>query len=277
MGMMVGGIHSSRNVVRLKRPDGSVAATVSFSKPAPKKKRLSYSFKSVSSQIMMAKSSNAAGKAVTKARSTLAMLLRKVETGDYDEQELEDAIKHARKMERVAKKRQKHLKQEEDLKQKGHTEETAEEEVSSEEKEKEKQEQIEQSEEEIQKLMEEYERMIEKAMQDAMKELQEEMQFDELSEDMEDASQDMKPEDFERLKKKHRSDEMREMADADMKYLRAFFNRLQKEKEALSNASAPQNNAIGGITLELSGLAMPVETAQAPPVSSEGASVDVTL
>ncbi|MCI9611758.1 MAG: hypothetical protein HFH33_06945 [Eubacterium sp.] len=280
MGMMVGGSNTKNRVIQIKNLDGSVAGTISVSKSAPKKKkRLNYNFKSISSQILLSKTSNSAGKAVTKARGTIAMLLRKVRSGDYDDQDLEHAIIHARKMERIAKKRMRHLKQEEEIEQKGKSAEFEDEVLEGLEESSEDEAVLELSEEELQRLMEEYEELMqesmEEMMQESMQELLEEASLEELSEEFCGAVYEMEPEDLEQLKKKHRSDEMREIMDADMKYLRAVFQKLEKERQALS--SGIKNFAAeipSGVSLEISGLEMPVEV-QPVPVETAGASIDV--
>lgn len=282
MGMMFGCIstNSNRRTIQIKNLDGSVAATISTSKPAQKsKKKLSYNFKAISSQILLSKTSGSASKAVTKARGTIAMLLRKVKTGEYDDQELEMAITHAKKMERIAKKRVRHLKQEEEIEQKGSSEEIEDAFMDEmEEQCEEEQDVLAMSEEELQKLLEEYEEL----MQESMEEMAQEMSLEELTEEFAAAAYDMSPEDLEQLRKKHRSDEMREIMDADMKYLRAMFNKLEKEKQAASGSSGNSGSTGSsgyqgaGVSLELSGLDMPVETAEVP-VMAEGGSIDLTV
>lgn len=277
MGMMTVSGTQNKRVIQWKRPDGSVAASISISKPnqAKTKKRLHYNFKAVSAQILLSKNSNSASKAVTKARGTIAILLRKMKTGEYDDKEVELAIVHAKKMERIAKKRMKHLKQEEDIQQKGTTSEM--EEAFEEEMEKAEEEQaLGFSEEELEQMLEEYERQLQESMdemmQETMEELSEEIGLEELTEEFAGAMDSMDAEDLESLKKKHRSEEMREIMDADMKYLRAIFNKLEKEKQSLSNGSGN----FSGVSLELSGFEMPVETAQMP-VMAEGGSIDASV
>ena len=81
---------------------------------------------------------------------------------------------------------------------------------------------------------------------------------------------------MEQLKKKHRSDEMREIMDADMKYLRAVFNKLEKERQSLSSGAKSFGDIPAGVTLEISGLEMPVELPQMP-VNTEGGCMDFTV
>ncbi len=279
MGMMCGNISTNRNrrVIQIKNPDGSTAATISVSKPAQKKrKRLSYNFKAISAQILLSKTSGSASKAVTKARGMIAILLRKVRTGEYDDQELDLAIVHARKMERIAKKRVKHLKQEEEIEKKGSSDEMEDALMDELEKQSEEDEEVLAiSEEELQRLLEEYEEL----MQESMEELAQQESLEELAEEFAGAVCDMSPEDLEQLKKKHRSDEMREIMDADMKYLRAVFYKLEREKQAVSSGSGSpgsQGYQGAGVMLELSGLEMPVETAEMP-VMAEGGSINFTV
>lgn len=277
MGMMeVSGTQNNR-VIRLKRPDGSVAASISISKPsqAKAKKRLQYNFKAVSAQILLSKNSNSASKAVTKARGTIAILLRKMKTGEYDDKEVELAIVHAKKMERIAKKRMKHLKQEEDIQQKGAASEM-EDEFTEEMEDAAQAQELGLSEEELKQMLEEYQRQMQESMdelmQETMEELSEETGLEELTEELAGAMDSMDAEDLESLKKKHRSEEMRDIMDADMKYLRAIFNKLEKEKQALSNGSGN----LSGVSLELSGFDMPVEAPQMP-VMAEGGSIDMSV
>jgi predicted Zn-dependent protease len=60
-----------------------------------------------------AKTTVNAKKAASLARKQIAQLKRKQSTGEYDDEELKNAIEHAEKMERIAKKKEKHLKEEE--------------------------------------------------------------------------------------------------------------------------------------------------------------------
>jgi len=268
---MIGRMNQKR-VIQIKKLDGSVAATISISNPNQKKtKRLNYNFKAVSAQILLSKTSNSAGKAVTRARGMLAILLRKAGSGEYDDQDLEHAIIHARKMERIAKKRQRHLKQEEEIEQKGKSKESEDELIDGMEDRSIEEEEVRVSEEELQRLLDEYQEL----MQESMEQLMQEAQMEELSEEFSGAVYDMEPEDLEQLKKKHRTDEMREIADADMKYLRAVFNKLEKERQALSGGAKSFANIPSGVSLEISGLDIPVDMPEIPP-AAEGGSVDVT-
>lgn len=116
MSLMIGGSNSNVKRITLKNADGSDAGSISITSPSPKKKkRLQYNFKQISTQIMRSKTSSSARQVVSKARQQVATLQRNAKNGDYDETELRNAIIHAQKMERIAQKRMKHLKQEEAL------------------------------------------------------------------------------------------------------------------------------------------------------------------
>ena len=77
------------------------------------KKKLQYNFKKISSQIVRSKNSVSARKAVQAARHEVTRLKRLKGSGEYDDEELQLAIDHAKSMEKVAKKKVAHLEQEE--------------------------------------------------------------------------------------------------------------------------------------------------------------------
>ena len=77
------------------------------------KKKLQYNFKKISSQIVRSKNSVSARKAVQAAKREIARLKRLKGSGEYDDEELQLAIDHAKSMEQVAKKKVSHLEQEE--------------------------------------------------------------------------------------------------------------------------------------------------------------------
>lgn len=86
-----------------------------------KLKKLQYSYKSISSQLLRSRTSMDAAKVARKARRQLVMLKgkRMHESEKYDSYELEAAITHAQAMVRVARKKVKHLQEEELMKVKG--------------------------------------------------------------------------------------------------------------------------------------------------------------
>lgn len=282
MSMMgVGGVSVSKAIVRNR--DGSVAGTMAYRKPGTgKKKTLRYSFKRISGQILSARTPGVARRVVTKARHEVVNLLRK-KNGGYDEDELRHAIIHAERMVRIAKKKMRHLQEEQDVKKKGgiceaEVAEKTEEAASAEEKLMEDLggEEI-LSQEEMKKLLQEFEEI--------MKELEESGGLD-LEELMPISSEEMDPEDLELLKKKHRAKEMKEIMEADMKYLKAMFNKLERERQegldsiksdfGANGSSGGQSN---GVSLELGGV---VADQGAQPltqitVMTEGGSIDISL
>lgn len=256
-----------------------------LNKNLQKLKKLQYNFQEVSSMLMRAKTSMNAKQVVTKARGVTARLRRKLKTGEYDDEELESAIAHAVQMERIAKKRVKHLQEEENVKKRGgfceaELEEKTED-VSTEE--------VEALEDFMQMPDMDQEEMMEllQDLQEALEEFEDmdEMEgLDELTELVE-VHQEMDPEDLDLLKKKHRADELREIAKADAKYLKAVFDRLAKEKQAVMNGVSLQ---LSGSQNAFSGMGSYVREAPITPAAKasvsaegtaapEGGSIDVSL
>ena len=274
MGMMIGRNDSNVRRVIIKNADGTPAASISYSTPSQKKKkRLQYNFKAMSAQIMQAKTSGNASRVASKARREIAMLQRNMKNGEYDEDEIKNAIAHAKSLERVARKRVKHLRQEEALKDNQNPYlsemEDAVEELSAEEMDAE--EMLKLSEEELKRLMRE--------LQEAMKEAEAEADSEVSDLDSEDnlteiVQEDMDTMDLEQLKKKHRSDELREIMEADMKYLKALFNKLAKEKQQAANGG--NYSSSDSVSLQLSGMDVPVQTSEMP-VVTEGGNMDISI
>ena len=289
MGMQIGAVSTKGNTtyITLKNKDGSTMGTLSVTKATrgkAKKKKLTYSFKKVSNRIMSSKTSSHANKAVREARSELVQLLMKQKSGDYDEKAVSNAIAHARSIERVAKKHRKHIEEEERA-QRTHAGITEEEEEILEEEEaegteetqeqqaREQQEQAERSAQELEQLTREIEQMIRES-EEQMNELADELMSSASYEHMDD-------DDIEAMKKRHRAEELRDILEADMKYLKALFDQLSKEKQANANGASSytasdSSNPVSGVSLQLAGVEVPVEVQEAP-VSAEGANVDVML
>lgn len=80
---------------------------------ALQKKKLQYSYKKISSQILLSKTSTSARSAASAAKREVMRLKRLRGNEDYDQEELEISIEHAKSMERVARKKVHHLQQEE--------------------------------------------------------------------------------------------------------------------------------------------------------------------
>jgi hypothetical protein len=96
------------------------ASRANTKKASLEKKKLQYSFKKISSQIVRSKTSVSARKAVQAAKREINRLKRLKGSGEYDEEELQLAIDHAKAMEKVAKKKVSHLEQEEMIERNGH-------------------------------------------------------------------------------------------------------------------------------------------------------------
>lgn len=235
-------------------------------KKAAKKKKLNYNYKKISRQITMSKTTGGIRRVITRARDQVVDLLRKQISGKYDETDVRHAIIHARKMERVARKKKKHLEQEEKAKATGKALiEKGGDSSSKEEKELEKAANG-LSKEELERLIAEYEEL--------MQEMEQTNGMDEVMKEYMGATEvEMSPEQLDQLRKKHRSDEMKDIVEADMKYLKALFNKLAREKQETSNGNP-------AVSLELEGVDIPIpqETAEASAAEMvEGANVDVTV
>lgn len=275
MGMMVSSGNPSVRSITLRGSNGSAVGTISMTNSAKKKpKKLKYNFKEISVQILSAKTSGNARKVASKARNKVALLRQKVKNDDYDSKELESAIAHALKMEKIAKKKMKHLQQEERVKQMGEGDfldlPQTEEETDLEELDQQKD--FTQKEDELKQLMEEYEKLMEEVMKQSNELLAGDMLMDELTEN---APEDMRPEDLDLLKKKHRAKEQKEIAEADLQYLKAMFERLAKEKQEIGNNSMQNSNSSSGVLLELAGQEIPVQTAEVPVMAES--SLDITI
>ncbi|WP_034443417.1 hypothetical protein [Butyrivibrio sp. AE2032] len=258
---------------------GNHVGTIGICKPTKqtgkKKKAALYSFKQVSSQVLAAKTSGKAAQVSTSIRMKIGLLRKQLKNGDYDEEEILRAILHAEMVQRACDKKKKNLKMEEQ----------AERSMKSEEEmpvEPEENIEEEASEEEIKELeQEEFEALMEKlemAAEDMMEMAEETAELDEDLDEMAEAlSGSMTPEDLEQLKVKHRSDEARDILKADLKYLKALFDRLQSEKENAGKASLAGGYDCG-VSLSLGGMDMPVTTTSSQSMSVEtGGSFDVEV
>lgn len=262
--------------VSVQRANGSAmtaGTTRKSSSQSKKTRKLQYNFMEVSAEILQAKTSGNANRVFILARSKVAGLRQKKLTGQYNESEVESAILHAEAMVRVARKRMKHLKAEEQAKrgEKSPVEEWEEQEEELDltaftDPESEMQDEMREIEQEMareiaremQRLMEE---TMEETLQETAKAMEDTLELAELSEDLAGAMDEMEPEDLEQLKKKHRAEEQREIMEADMKYLKAMFDRLAKEKQSGSGGMSFGNADsadTGSVSLELGGTEIPV-------------------
>lgn len=293
--MMVGTYNSDVTRIELRNRDGSYAGTMTISKPKKKTtskntrsvsmagkkkyKKLTYNYKRLSNQIMQAKTSINAKQVSTKTKFQIADLRMKLISGDYNYTDIHNALVHAEKIARVAKKRLKNLQEEESIEKTGRRGITDPEEM---EEQKEENEEIldttSMSQEELKELADE--------LQEELKKIEEELEKATSSEDLmeefvQGSNRQMDPKDLEMLKKKHRADELRDIMKADMEYLKALFDKLAKEKQESANIargdsdnSSDASGNISGVSLELGGVDIPVETTDAP-VEVAGTNVDV--
>ncbi|MDE6940061.1 MAG: hypothetical protein K2P40_03835 [Lachnospiraceae bacterium] len=294
MSMMLGISVSNRKRMEIKDMSGKVVGSVTVTKGKASqvvvKKRLPYSFKEISTRLLKTKKSGNAHQVLISARQKVVSLRLMYKGGVYDDDEVLAALMHAQAIVRVAKKREKHLQEEEraekkigkdgifceaDLEEK--TEEASSKQTHKEEREQTK---AKMDLQRMQKLMEQYERM----MQEAMKELEQLDNMDALSEELGiDGEVSMDPEDLELMKKKHRADEMRAIVEADMKYLKFMFDKLEKERQSNNNSISSYSNvsydsnssANNSVSLELGGVDIPVEAAPDAMTLVEGGAVDV--
>lgn len=273
MGLRIGSAMSagSMTVSGINKTNSTITKMFKFSKPkAKKKKRLSYNFKKISNQIMMSKTAVNAGKALTKARGNVIMLLMRKRSGEYDDKEIKSALEHAKDMERIAKKRKRHMEEEERLAQGGEPlfEEDYTENAAVENSDEEYDGEL--SAEELQDIVQELKELTQDSLEESLREMADEL--------LSTVHADMSDEEIEELKRKHRAAELKEIMDADMKYLKALFERLQKERQQSANIS-------NAVSLEIAGMDIPVpastgESAAAVVESgamAEGAAVDVSV
>ena len=238
-------------------------------------KKLKYQFKSISSKILRSKTSQAAKQAAGQARREIMRLKRQKQSGNYDDDEIQAAIDHAKAMERVAKKKAKHLEEEELAKAAGgiwqgekvctdeeertsdtdqNTDPEAKEELPCEASDAQTDMDLEQYDypQLDQFLLQTSDFMVEMSdftsemiqeLSDSMRDIMDEMGMDELSDTMLSVKKDIDPADLKMMKIKHRNKEMKEIVKADAEYLKAVFDRLEKMKD---NPVIPSG---GGVSL----------------------------
>lgn len=231
------------------------------------KKKIKYRFKSISSKIISSKTSASAKQVVSMAKREVMRLKKEKQKGGYDAEEIEAAIAHAKAMEIVAKKKARHLEQEEMAKAaNGIFENNPALTKANEERDEEQS--VENTDEtaldEIDEEAVEYEEISEEYVEDEMlsaediqiemltpliqemgeelaeleSDLMEEMGLDELTEEFLNVS-DMDVADLKELKMKHRLKEQKEIAEADAAYLKAVFEQMAKEKASGSVSFSP--------------------------------------
>ena len=211
-------------------------------------KKLKYSFKNISGKLIRSKTSVAARQVAGEAKREVLRLKQQKQSGKDDNEEIEAAINHAKAMERVAKKKVRHLEEEELAKACGACLDRLEEYQKDLEDEWEEQDVLEPennvtafkagieepaSENLTGEMMDE--------LTESMTDMLSEMGLDELLDIFSSVKQDMDPTDLKLMKIKHRTKELKEIAKADAEYLKAIFEHLEKQK---SGPSAPLENAV---------------------------------
>ena len=226
-------------------------------------KKLKYQFKNISSKILRSKTSQAAKQAAGQARREVMRLKRQKQSGNYDDDEIQAAIDHAKAMERVAKKKAKHLEEEEMAKAAGgiwqgekvctdeeertsetdqNTDPETEEEVMREASDAQSDMDLEEYDDpqldqfllQTSDLMSEMSDFTSEMMQklsDSMRDMMDELGMHELSDTVLSVKKDIDPADLKMMKIKHRNKEMKEIVKADAEYLKAVFDRLEKMKD----------------------------------------------
>lgn len=274
--MGITGVSSPRDPsTAIRKADGTAVARTTRARGKNKKKKLNYNYREISGQLMRAVTSVGARVVMVRAFQKVGTLYRHLRSGNYNEREVERAIAHAEQIAVVAKKRMKHLQEEERLKKGGPCEAEMEEEAEEAKTQKPEMENTEGAEldsEEIERLMEELEATLE--------EIERMEQMGELEEAATGLQEDMDPEDLKLLKKKHRSKELKEIMEADMKYLKALFHQLEKERREGASGIGGGNNSgsnhNSGVSLEIAGVEMAASMPETP-AEAAGGSIDVSI
>lgn len=211
-------------------------------------KKLKYSFKNISGKLIRSKTSVAARQVAGEAKREVLRLKQQKQSGKYDNEEIEAAINHAKAMERVAKKKVRHLEEEELAKACGACLDRLEEYQKDLEDEWEEQD-VSESENNVTAFKAGIEEPVSEnltgemmdELTESMTDMLSEMGLDELLDIFSSVKQDMDPTDLKLMKIKHRTKELKEIAKADAEYLKAIFEHLEKQK---SGPSAPLENAV---------------------------------
>lgn len=232
-----------------------------------KLKKLKYHYKDISSKIMRSKTSAMARQVVSQAKREILRLKREKQSGKYDSEEIDAAIVHAKAMERIARKKVKHLEEEEMAKACGGlcADSQISEEQAEEEQEKDgtsidelKREELQQGKLQQEEFLNDETiepitisemnvSVLEDLSQELFDEMGEELQnlmsdlgLDELNDSLLASKRDMDPADLKEMKIKHRNREMKEIVKADNEYLKAYFKYLEKQ-----DSTTVMNNTFG--------------------------------
>ena len=217
---------------------------------ALEKKKLKYSFKSISSKIINSKTSVSAREVVSQAKREIQKLKAAKRTGKYDEEELEAALDHAKAMERIARRKARHLEEEEMAKRCSSEKGRGKEEAVCDEESEEKDDPVK---EEIDDLKEELEDVEKKASdgeyiesEDITNEMISEItsgmdemlsaieELNDLMNELAENPVNMDPEDIKAMIVRHRNKEMKEITKADADYLKAIFDHYERVRSGES-------------------------------------------
>ncbi len=279
---------------------------------ALEKKKVQYNYKAISGQLVRCKKSTNASMIASKAKREVMRLKRLSRCGQYDEEDIQAALDHAKSMERVAKKKVAHLRQEEMIERTGNSVPEQMEEIED----KKTEEEAEDTEENPEEIPEEeipadaaeevsYEEQMEimqhmqiearEAEQSEMAALTEEL-MSELSEDMSEMLEEagleeladsvlivdpnMSEDELKLLKIKHRTDEAKDITKADADYLKYLFDKYQKEK---NGGASPTGTTGQSAFAGMGATGAPVSIADGlaglglPTVSAPSISIDISV
>ncbi|MBQ9437198.1 MAG: hypothetical protein IJU50_02600 [Lachnospiraceae bacterium] len=243
------------------------------------KKPLRYNYKEIANKIRQAKTPQSASRAVIAAKRKVSELKRKLANSDADTEAIRIALNHAKSIERVAKKKKRHLELEEIVartRAKDEQQNPKDKAANSldsamneyaqgkiqewlkgvDEAETQKYceavQEYKESGQEISDAMVEALSAASEAMTKELREMLEEAQ--ELLESMETLDPHMSKEDFEKVKKKHRNDEEKDIVKADADYWKAMIRHLVKNGDAAFRSGSGQAasfspSAVPGISL----------------------------
>ena len=261
------------------------------------KKPVTYNYKEIATRIRLAKTSVGAEQAYISAKRKVNEIKRKIGAGDGDPEELQFALTHAKRMEMAARKKKHHLELEElaertrkrdeeqdkleeasnDMKNAMYSAEEVK--VSEREDEifEEREDMIHEAAQDMKerrssntdKLLKELNEMVARFGEEELEELEETM---ELLEDMEIIDPHMSEDDFNKLKRKHRSDEEKAMIKADMDYLKDMIKHQQETGGAM-----PGMGSSGMAASFAAGLTSGMEFAPVDVTGVDSPAVDVSV
>lgn len=294
MGVMIGSGNSNVQRIVFRNAEGMEVGSLTIRKSSRKKTRkLQYNFKEISARILQTHTSGSARQILILAKGRLALLRQKAKGGEYDDRELQAAIAHAEKMERIAGKKMRHLQEEERAAHSGSCQEESpqdEEELIAGQEEPgteadgDSEGLQQEARREIVRRHQEMmcqQQLILELMESTRRELAEASNMEELSDALggSTAAADLDSRELKQLKTKHRLEEQREIMEADMLYLKAYFQKLAQEKQesAAGGCGSDESGSDGsGVSLELGGMEMPAVQAEVP-VMPQGGVIDTSV